>query len=189
MLDVSDDPFLNVKLFPCICKNFVHFMCLKRWIKHKVIAKNNQNIATYQWKKLECEICLHELPRRVSFESQIKEIITIEKPSCPYIILEKINDDNSTLSIIAPEKDEVLKLGRGHQCDLRISDISVSRIHAHLKFTDNKFLIFDNDSKFGTLIQLNEKYPVKTDKAAVQVGRTVFTFVIKNIPYNGEQQI
>lgn len=47
---------------------------------------------------------------------------------------------------------------------------------------DKKFLIFDNDSKFGTLILLSNKYPVKYDKAAVQIGRTVFTFVIKNLP-------
>lgn len=49
-------------------------------------------------------------------------------------------------------------MGRGHQCDLRISDISVSRIHAHLKFEDGQFKIYDNDSKFGTLILLNDPY-------------------------------
>ena len=82
-----------------------------------------------------------------------------------------------------------MKLGRGHQCDLRISDISVSRIHAHLKFEDKKFLIYDNDSKFGTLILLKDKYQVKLDKAAVQIGRTVFTFVIKNIPFEHAKRI
>lgn len=50
---------------------------------------------------------------------------------------------------------------------MRISDISVSRIHAHLKFEDGQFLIYDNDSKFGTLILLDGAYPVKLDKAAV----------------------
>ena len=72
-----------------------------------------------------------------------------------------------TLSIIVPDKDQTLKIGRGHQCDLRISDISVSRVHSHLKFIDGKFLIFDNDSKFGTLILLNDNYPIRMDKAAV----------------------
>ncbi len=134
---------------------------------------------------MKCELCGYDLPRRVVYKEKVNEIISIEKPPCPYIILEKISNDNSnpTLSIIVPEMGQVLKLGRGHQCDLRISDISVSRIHAHLKFVDKKFLIFDNDSKFGTLILLNDKYPVKLDKAAVQIGRTVFTFVIKNIPF------
>ena len=116
-----------------------------------------------------CEICLKPLPRKIKFNNFVYELITIEKPECPYIILEKISDDNNhpTLSIIVPEKGQTMKLGRGHQCDLRISDISVSRIHAHLKFEDGKFLIYDNDSKFGTLILLTDKYPVKVDKAAV----------------------
>ena len=61
----------------------------------------------------------------------------------------------------------MLKFGRGHQCDLWISDISVSRIHAHLKFDDGKFILFDNDSKFGTMILLKEPYCIKSDKAAV----------------------
>lgn len=183
MDEISEDPLENCMLYPCDCENGVHFLCLKKWFQYKIIAKNNTNIATYQWKKLSCELCLKPLPRRVKFNNLINELITIEKPSCPYIILEKLTTDNSspTLSLIVPEGNNNLKLGRGHQCDLRISDISVSRIHAHLKFDDGKFLIFDNDSKFGTLILLNNKYPVKLDKAAVQIGRTVFTFVIKNI--------
>ncbi len=169
MEDISEDPLENCLLYPCVCENGVHFQCLKNWVQYKIVAKNNQNIATYQWKKLECEICLKSLPRRVKFDGRVNELITVEKPSCPYIIFEKISNDNSspTLSIIVPEENKPLKLGRGHQCDLRITDISVSRIHAHLKFQDEKFLIFDNDSKFGTLILLNNKYPVKGDKAAV----------------------
>ena len=47
MEDISDKAFENAKLYPCICKNFVHFYCLKKWIEHKIVAKNNQNIATY----------------------------------------------------------------------------------------------------------------------------------------------
>lgn len=49
------------------------------------------------------------------------------------------------LSLIIPQETEPIKLGRGHQCDLRISDISVSRVHAFLKYKDGKFLIFDNE--------------------------------------------
>lgn len=79
------------------------------------------------------------MPRKVIINKYIHELITIERPSCPFIILEKICLENKlpTLSIIVPERDQPLKLGRGHQCDLRISDISVSRIHAHLKFEDS----------------------------------------------------
>jgi pSer/pThr/pTyr-binding forkhead associated (FHA) protein len=49
--------------------------------------------------------------------------------------------------------EEGIKLGRGHECEIRITDISVSRNHALIKFIDNSFTVFDNKSKFGTLIK------------------------------------
>lgn len=189
---VSEDPLENKMLYPCKCSGSsagVHFICLKNWIQYKILAKNNQNVATYQWKKLECEICLEPFPRKVRFKSIVNELINVERPPCPYIIFEKLNQDQKsyTYVLIIPDENDVVKIGRGHQCDMRVSDISVSRIHAHIKFQNNEFLIFDNDSKFGTLILLNENYKVKFDKAAVQVGRTVFTFVLKNQVVDNQQ--
>jgi pSer/pThr/pTyr-binding forkhead associated (FHA) protein len=62
---------------------------------------------------------------------------------------------------------------------LIISDISVSRLHATIKLLNNKFVIFDNNSKFGTLVLLKDSFPITNEKIAVQVGRTVITFVKK----------
>lgn len=53
------------------------------------------------------------------------------------------------------------KMGRGHESDLRINDISVSRCHAAIKFKNNKFVLKDNNSKFGTLVLL--KKSIKLD--------------------------
>ena len=50
-----------------------------------------------------------------------------------------------------------------------------------MKYKDGRFLVFDNESKFGTLILLNRNYQIQSDKAAIQIGRTVFTFVLKYI--------
>jgi hypothetical protein len=145
----------------------------------------------YQWKKLECEVCKEPLPRFIKHADTFHELITVEKPACPYIILERLSLDekkSSTLSLIVPTDHEPIRLGRGHQCDLRISDISVSRVHALLKYKDGRFLLFDNESKFGTLILLNRSYQIQNDKAAIQIGRTVFTFVLKYIK-NSPQMI
>lgn len=181
---VSDVELDNLMLFPCKCSGSsagVHFSCLRNWIQYKIIAKHSHNVANYQWKKLECEICLEPLPRRIQYGNGVFELITIERPSSPYMIVEKIGEDkkSSSFTLIIPEQNQTINMGRGHQCDFRISDISVSRVHAHLKFEEGKFLVFDNDSKFGTLVLLNHNYIVKEDKAAVQIGRTVFTFVQK----------
>ena len=48
---------------------------------------------------------------------------------------------------------EGIKLGRGHECEIRITDISVSRNHGLIKNLNDGFYLFDNKSKFGTLIK------------------------------------
>lgn len=184
-------------MFLCKCTGSaggVHYACLKNWIKNKIISKSNNaqdpnstsnKTYTYQWKKLECELCKTMLPRWIVFKKERFELVSIERPFSPYIILDRLNSPGdqvkapATLSLIVPGENEPIKLGRGHHCDLRISDISVSRIHAFLRYQDNQFLIFDNESKFGTLILLSSDYEIKNDKAAIQIGRTVFTFVQK----------
>lgn len=52
---------------------------------------------------------------------------------------------------------EGIKLGRGHECEIRITDISVSRNHAKIKMGMDGFYIYDNKSKFGTLVR-DENY-------------------------------
>lgn len=176
----------NIMLFMCNCKGSsggIHFSCLRTWINYKTVTKNQyNNILTYQLKKLECDVCLKPYPRRVSFKGEIYEFLSIAKPQTPYLILERMAQDSpftSNISIICLEDKQEVKIGRGHLCDLRVSDISVSRIHAMLRFAGEKFMLFDNDSKFGTLIHLDKNYPIRGDKAAIQIGRTVFTFVAK----------
>lgn len=185
------DPLSNLMLYICNCNEGVHFHCLKNWMQYKIISKATQHVTSYQWKKLDCEICLIQWPKKIKFMKEIHELITLNRPLVPYMIIEKTTVDQnspSTMNIIVPSENELIKMGRGHQCDLRISDISVSRIHTHIKYENDQFLAFDNDSKFGTLILLTSQYPVKTEKAAIQIGRTVFTFVLKS-SNNTEQEV
>lgn len=56
---------------------------------------------------------------------------------------------------------DLFKMGRGHESDLRINDISVSRIHAMIKFKEGKFLLEDNNSKFGTLVLVKNKVEIR----------------------------
>lgn len=76
------------------------------------------------------------------------------------------------------------KLGRGHESDLRVSDISVSRCHAIIKYdshTTKRFYLEDNLSKFGTLVLANNGI-VELDfeqTKAIQIGRSVISFTVK----------
>ncbi len=70
--------------------------------------------------------------------------------------------------------DEELTIGRGHESDVRINDISVSRNHAKLKYNkeDGTILLRDLKSKFGTLILIKKPLLIKEKKIHLQIGRT-----------------
>lgn len=103
-----------------------------------------------------------------------------------YILLEsmpldKNNSRNVHLLTVTPTQSE-FKLGRGHESQVRINDISVSRCHAIIKCKKDGFYIEDNTSKFGTIILLKNKLRLKAHHTmAVQVGRTVISFTIKYV--------
>jgi len=70
-------------------------------------------------------------------------LVDYERPDGDFLVLESLNQEKNTsriIHIIRPnDKKDSFKLGRGHESDLRINDISVSRCHAIIKFKDNKF--------------------------------------------------
>jgi len=50
------------------------------------------------------------------------------------------------------ETGSEIKIGRGHDADVRVTDISVSRLHCSIKVNKAGFFyIEDHTSKFGTL--------------------------------------
>jgi predicted component of type VI protein secretion system len=97
-----------------------------------------------------------------------------------------LNQEKNTSRIIhiikpSPTK-ESFKLGRGHESDLRINDISVSRCHAIIRLKEGKFLLEDNLSKFGTLVLIkNHTSLLPGYNKAVQIGRTVINFSVKTV--------
>lgn len=62
-----------------------------------------------------------------------------------------------------------------------MTDISVSRCHAFIRFDKGEYYIDDNSSKFGTLVHLNKGFIVPHDVSDVslQIGRTVVALTVK----------
>ena len=88
----------------------------------------------------------------------------------------KYNSTTKTLHILNFNGKNCLKVGRGHDNDLRIADISVSRTHAFFKFDPKTGMITveDNSSKFGTLVLLKQPLVVKEGMTYYfQTGRTI----------------
>ena len=67
--------------------------------------------------------------------------------------LSQEKNNSRIIYIIRPSaQKDVFKLGRGHESDLRINDISVSRCHAKIKLENGKFLLEDNTNTIFKII-------------------------------------
>lgn len=107
-------------------------------------------------------------------------MMTITKPNKPYILLESLcnkfqNKEERCLHLISTEENSPIKIGRGHECEIRITDISVSRKHAEIILKEGEFYIVDTKAKFGTLVKLEEDFVLSGGRPIkIQFGRTVF---------------
>ena len=54
-------------------------------------------------------------------------------------------------------------------------------MHADIKYEDGEFYLFDNNSKFGTLVLLKEPLEIKSETVFLQCGKTVVTLGLKQV--------
>jgi hypothetical protein len=110
--------------------------------------KNSSSFQSFYWKSFECEICKKAYPLvlRTKCSSarngyKTYNLVDYTRPSGDYLVLESLNQEKNTsriIHIIIPgENKNSFKFGRGHESDLRINDISVSRCHAIIKFKED----------------------------------------------------
>ena len=182
--DETDDN--NPMVHLCNCKgglNYAHLDCIKHWMKTKLIIFQNQKntVKSYFIQGFNCEICKTPYPLKFKLNNNKKifSLIDIEKPiNSNYIILESLNqikENNNIKSVhvISLNNDEELTIGRGHDCDVKIKDISVSRYHSKLIFNANErtLLLKDLKSKFGTLVLIKTAFEIR-EAIQIQIGRT-----------------
>lgn len=63
-----------------------------------------------------------------------------------------LRKENSKIIYVVNFLKDKVSLGRGHEADVRIADISISRKHAVFISKNNQIWLKDDDSKFGTMI-------------------------------------
>jgi len=73
--------------------------------------------------------------------------------------LKSIDGRNKVDDIDFHEVNE-FKVGRSVDTDMKIADISVSRIHSYIRVAGDRLIIQDNGSKFGTLIKVSQPKPL-----------------------------
>ena len=180
--DKENNPLVHL----CNCNGglrFSHFECIKKWMETKLNMKENEKktVKSYNIKSFNCEICKTPYPFKFKLNGIEKpfELIDLQKPvDCDYIVLESLNQMKENCNIksihVIQLTGEELTIGRGHESDVRINDISVSRNHAKLKYNteEGTLLLRDLKSKFGTLILIKKPLLIKEKKIHLQIGRT-----------------
>ena len=192
--DIEKNPMVHL----CKCKggiNYAHYKCIKLWMKTKLLILMNKKrtVKTYYINRFNCEICKTPYPFRFKIpgNNKIFELIDIIRPQIGnYIVLESLdqvkeNNNNKYIHIIKLVDQEDITIGRGIDADVKINDISVSRLHSKLNFNFDKksLLIRDCDSKFGTLVLIKNKFELKErESLTIQIGRSLIN--AKVIKYN-----
>lgn len=141
----------------------IHFDCLKEWLHSKIHFKESTYIYSYNWKFLECELCKERFKDSYLHKGRKYQILNYHRPTDgDFIIFESFtNTPHKTIHVLVvpkgeKERDKVFYVGWGNDVDMRITDISVSRLHATIWYSKGKWYVWDEDAKFGTLMNFKE---------------------------------
>lgn len=171
----TENPLISIWKWSGSMK-YIHQKWLTSWIDSKKVIKSTNYTITYLWKSFECELC------KESYSDLLQakyNLIKYENPFQKYLILEGqcgIWTKNVYIINLDVRRSEY-KIGRGHESDIRVSDISVSRLHAIIKREHNELILVDWNAKFGTLVWV--KKPICLNKYTnihLQVGRSLLKF-------------
>merc|ERR1719203_819481 len=184
----EDDPLIT----PCQCRGsieFVHLGCLRHWIRGRLNLSDAPG-GSYFYRPLACELCKTIYPTYIHNGHERQPLVEVPWTQPPFIVLENMVRDSQQhatrgLHVISLA-EKVLKLGRGHESDVRIADVSISRCHATIRFQRGQFVLEDNNSKFGTLVAMKKPRLLEPGSSiSIQMGRTVLALSAQQDPGPG----
>ena len=186
---ICEDPVDNLLVHPCNCSGgsgYVHVHCLRSWIQQKIVSKNTPQLVTYKWDNLKCEVCKSKWPVVIKYRDTCRRLFNVDKPASAYTIFERVSENKdmaneNAMTMVLENGGATLKLGKAMNNPFRLSDPSVSNLHATVQYRGGEFVLEDKNSQFGTLAMLRTDWKVGYNKIAVQVGRTVFTLMKKEV--------
>ena len=179
----------NPLIQPCICDGslkYVHLACLRQWIStHSCVRiDKNENCAIFLIKPVECELCKTKFPDYIKHLNKTYPLLDFSNEYESYLSLESLTLDkhkNKFIYVVSLEKSGKIKAGRGSEANILLSDISVSRIHCFMVVENKNVFLEDNNSKFGTLVLIQNKRIKLSQELPlfVQVGRTFCQITVK----------
>jgi hypothetical protein len=186
--DSANNPIIKV----CPCKKcpLFHLNCFKNeYIKKEKIFQYHEkdymggNLKIINFINFLCPLCNEPYNPIVKKGNNFYNIMPYSFDKQVYhIVLESINFVKEGVFCVMiiiftfPNKKEEYYLGRGHEASFKISDISISRVHAKFYLIDDNIIIDDLGSKFGTLLLVRKNIDINEmieKKMKIQIGRSV----------------
>ena len=181
-----------VKICQCKESPYMHVECFKNFLKtsksfaYKDAQFANKKVTLIKLYNFICSNCNEPYNAILKKNGREYNILPYENPGgeVPHLVLESLNFVKEGIFIalimifIFPKKKEEYYLGRGHEATFKVSDISISRVHCKIYMQNNKILLDDLGSKFGTLVLMRNKdlevEEMLKKKIKIQTGISVF---------------
>jgi hypothetical protein len=173
---------------PCDCIGsckFIHLLCLRSWTDSKLTVVDECGVASYFWENLECEICKQGFEiNSVLPSGEMVSILEYKKPTDdPYMIWESnVSGATKAIHVINFAINQSLMIGRRATNEISISDISVSREQAMLRYDSNtqEITLTDLNSKFGTYVRIDGLFALPSTEEMVPINIERKCFFIYN---------
>ena len=179
---LEEETEINPLIQPCLCSGslkYIHLECLRKWIgtRNWTQIENNENVCIYLIKEVDCELCKNKLPDYIRHKNKLYKIIDFKIDFKNYISFENLTLDkqkNKFIYVVNLDKKKEIKIGRGHEANIILSDISVSRIHCILNVYNKNVYLQDNEAKYGTLVlvQTQRLNIIDNVELNLQIGRS-----------------
>ena len=193
----SESTEANPKLKLCHCNTYIHYNCLKTFLKNhlKVYENLTGTVTSYSCNKFNCEVCEQPYPLKFSikFNKDSEPIIYnlidgLELPeNTNYLIMESLTyvkeKKNLKNIFVVKLSNNEITIGRNDKNDIVDDDISVSRFHAIMKFNQESGQVtIVNKSKYGVLVLIKDNLKLIDDENIyIQIGKSYINVMQKKI--------
>jgi len=185
----------NPLICPCICKGsmkYIHYLCLKSWLNAKIeeelsedeTEKENMECITYNKNSICCELCKTKFPDYIIHNNIYYNILFYKPKFQEYIIFESMKvgrDKTKYYHVVTFDDRDFINIGRANECELSLTELSVSRFHCIIHKENGQALLEDNTSKFGTLVLVQNKNMIVNEDTPLrlQVNKTYIKFKLE----------
>ena len=121
----------------CCCRGsqqFYHLHCLRTWLDINLKTYSHFQTTCYYTSHLQCELCHTPFQHNIRLSSGLVSLVPLSRPpQGPYVVFQA----KKAIYLLQLQDQLPVKIGRGTMSEIKINDISVSRLHSKLVYHNN----------------------------------------------------